>query len=172
MAKKIVKAADVVETQDPVETSVQTEASGLLKEATVGTAALAAALVQAINLTKPVEKKTFATRKPKTPWTSKDGSPKAKLKRAAHQHGMEIDEDKLSNEEIVLFNKLRPGRFLNGLVTVTRRRDRGIDVSYPVKTAAQRLKLVNLFGIRNLAELLTMCANEAANPPKQIEDVD
>lgn len=150
----------------PVETSTETP------EASVGTAALAAALVQAINLTKPVEKKTFATRKAKTPWTPADGSPKPKLKRAAHQHGMEIDEDKLSVEEILLFNKLRPGRFLNGLVTVTRRRDRGIDISYPVKTAAQRLKLVNLFGIRNLTELLAMCVNEAQNPPKQIEDLD
>ena len=141
-------------------------------EASVGTSELAAALVQAINAAKPVEKKTFATRKPKTPWTPKDGSPKTKLKRNAFQHGMEIDEDKLSNDEIALFNKLRPGRFLDGLVTVTRRRDRGIDISYPVKTAAQRLKLVNLFGIRNLAELLAMCINEAQNPKPQAEDLD
>lgn len=141
-------------------------------EASVGTAELAAALVYAINQTKPVEKKTFASRKPKTPWTSTDGTPKVKLKRAAFQHGMEVDEDKLSNEEINLYNKLRPGRFMNGIVTVTRRRDRGIDISYPVKTAAQRLKLVNLFGIRNLTELLAYCVNEAQNPKKEIEEID
>ena len=142
------------------------------KESSVGTSELAAALVQAINATKPIEKKTFATRKPKTPWTSKDGSPKVALKRKAYQHGMAVDDEKLSNDEITLFNKLRPGRFLDGIVTVTRRRDRGIDISYPVKTAAQRLKLVNLFGIRNLAELLAMCVNEAQNPKKEIEELD
>lgn len=155
MAKK--KAAEVVETP---------------KEQVVGTSELAAALVQAINAAKPVEKKTFATRKAKTPWTPKDGAPKLKLKRAAHQHGVELNPDILSNEEIALFNKLRPGRFLDGFVTVTRRRDRGIDIDYPVKTAAQRLKLSNVFGIRDLTELLTRCIDEAENPRPQIEDLD
>lgn len=163
MAKKTV-APPVAETLTPVVASP--------KEVSVGVTDLAAALVQAINLAKPVEKKTFATRKPKTPWTPKDGSPKLALKRAAHQHGMEVDPEKLSNEEIALFNKLRPGRFMDGIVTVTRRRDRGIDISYPVKTAAQRLKLINLFGIRNLTELLQYVVNEAANPKPQIEDLE
>lgn len=142
------------------------------KEPSVGASELAAALVQAINAAKPVEKKTFATRKPKTPWTPPDGVPKVKLKRAAFQHGMEVDEEKLSNEEITLYNKLRPGRFLNGYVFVKRRRDKGIDIDYPIKTAAQRLKLVNQFGIRNLSELLQRCISEAANPPKQIEETE
>ena len=142
------------------------------KEATVGTSELAQALVQAINAAKPVEKKTFATRKSITPWTPKDDSPRLKLKRAAFQHGMEVDPEKLSNEEIALYNKLRPGRFLDGHVVVTRRRDRGIDIDYPVKTASQRLKLVSQFGIRNLAELLERCVSESANPPKQVEEID
>jgi len=142
------------------------------KEASVGTSELAAALVQAINASKPKEKKTFATRVPKTPWTPKDGSPKLKLKRKAFQHGLAVDEGKLSNSEITGFNNLRPGRFLNNLVLVTRRRDKGIDITYPVKTAAQRLKLVNQFGVRNLTELLTMCAEEAKNPKKELEEVE
>lgn len=143
-----------------------------VQETSVGTSELARALVEAINLAKPKEKKNAFNRTVKTPWTPKDGSPKLKLKRAAHQHGMEIDSEKLSNDEIALFNKLRPGRFLDGLVTVTRRRDKGIDITYPVKTAAQRLKLVNQFGIRNLAELLQLCVTEAENPKVQIEDID
>ena len=141
-------------------------------EVSVGSSELAQALVAAINAAKPREKKTFATRKANTPWTPKDGSPKLKLKRAAFQHGMEVDPDKLNNAEIAGFNKLRPGRFLGGHVVVTRRRDKGIDIDYPVKTAAQRLKLVNQFGVRNLTELLTMCVEEAANPKPQIEDQD
>lgn len=143
-----------------------------IPETTVGSSELARALVAAINEAKPKEKKNMFNRVIMTPWTPKDGSPKVKLKRAAFQHGMEIDEDKLDNDEITLFNQLRPGRFLDGFVKVVRRRDRGIDIDYPVKTASQRLKLVNQFGIRNLKELLAYCINEAANPVKQVEDVN
>lgn len=152
-----------------VKTDVGIEA---VKESTVGTSELAAALVQAINATKAVEKKTIANRKPRTPWTPPDGVARLKLKRKAYQHGMLINDDRLSNDEIALFNKLRPGRFLGGNVTVTRRKDRGIDISYPIKTASQRLKLVNLFGIWNLTGLLEACIHEAQNPKPEIEELD
>jgi hypothetical protein len=139
-------------------------------ETSVGMSELAQALVQAIETTKPPQKKTAITRKPNTPWTPKDGSPKLKLKRKMYQHGILIDEDLVSNEEVELLNKLKPGLFLNGHVKVYRRRDRGIDIDYPIKTAAQRLKLVNQFGIRNLAELLQRCISEAENPAQYKHD--
>lgn len=138
----------------------------------VSTDALAEALVKAINLAKPKEKKTAANRVPNTPWTPKDGSPKLKLKRRVHQHGLLLDPDFLTNEQIALFNKLRPGLFLDGHVRVTRRKDRGVDISYPVKTAAQRLRLVNQFGIRSIDELLQRCITEAENPQKDPVDAD
>lgn len=130
----------------------------------VGASELAQALVQAIELTKPAVKKTAVNRKPITPWTPKDGSPKLKLKRKFYQHSMLIDPDYLTNEEIASFNDLRTGTFLDGFVKVTRRRDKGIDITYPIKTAAQRLRLVNQFGIRNLKELLDRCIEEAKHP--------
>jgi len=142
------------------------------KEQSVGLSDLANALVAAINQAKPKEKKNPFNRTVSTPWTPKDGSPRLKLKRKAFQHGMEVDGKKLSNEEVALYNKLRPGRFLGGLVQVKRRRDRGIDIDYPIKTASQRLKLVNQFGIRNLSELLALCIHEADNPKPQLEDLD
>ena len=58
-----------------------------------------------------------------------------------------------------------PERFF-AEVKVVRRRDRGVDIDYPVKTASQRLKLVNQFGIRNFAELLQRCIDEGNNPTK------
>jgi hypothetical protein len=125
---------------------------------------LVEALVQAINTTKPVEKKNPLNRKVNTPWTPKDGSPKLKLKRPAHQHGILINEDILSNEEIDLFNRLKPGDFCNGWVKVTKRRDRGIDIDYKVKTASDKLRLLNQFGIRSISELLQRCIDEASNP--------
>lgn len=139
---------------------------------TVATSELAAALVQAINSTKPVEKKNPFTRKVNTPWTPKDGSKKLKLKRAMYQHGRLIDEAKLSNQEIDLCNKVRTGRFLDNYVTIYRRKDRGIDIDYATKTASQKLRLVNQFGVRNLSELLQMCIDEALAPKKSDYDQD
>ena len=148
MAKKIVDAA-VPATVTPNQTE-----------------ALIAALVAAIQQTKPVEKKTAANRKAVTPWTPKDGSPKLKLKRKCYQHGMPIDGDMITNKEVELLNQLKPGRFLDNWVKVTRRRDRGIDITYPIRTSSQRLKLVNAYGIRNFGELLERCIEEANNPSK------
>ena len=133
---------------------------------TVGTSELTAALIQAINSTKPIEKKNPFNRKVNTPWTPKDGAKKIKLKRKMHQHGRLINEDVLSNAEVDLCNKVRPGRYLDNYVTIYRRRDRGIDIDYPTKTASQRLRLVNQFGIRNLSELLQACIDEALTPKK------
>ena len=126
---------------------------------------LAEALVLAIESTRPQKKNAF-NRKISTPWTPKDGSPKLKLKRKCSQHGLPIDEEVTDNEEIALWNQLRPGVFLDGAVRVNRRKDRGLDLDYPMKTASQRLKLVNQFGIRSLKELLARCIEEANNPRK------
>lgn len=112
---------------------------------------LVQALVQAIQLTKPVEKKNYATRKPRDPWQPKDGSPKHKLLRKMHQHGIIIDPDTIVNEEIDLLNKIKPGRYLNDYVKVYKRKDQGIDIDYPVKTASQRMKL-NSFGIAEVRD--------------------
>lgn len=126
---------------------------------------LAQALIYAIESTRPQKKHAF-NRKVDTPWSPKDGSRKPKLKRNMYQHGLKLDEDLLSAEEIRLMNDLRPGVYLAGIVRVTRRKDRGIDISYPVKTASQRLKLVNQFGVRHLQDLLALCIEESKNPAK------
>ena len=133
---------------------------------------LVAALVQAINATKPVEKKNPVNRKVNTPWTPKDGSPKLKLKRQMYQHSILLDPDMLTNRQIELLNKVKPGTFLDGYVTIRRRRDKGIDIDYKIKTAAQRLRLVNQFGIRDFDELLERCIDEAANPKKFADPED
>lgn len=125
---------------------------------------LANALIQAINATKPPEKKNPFNRRRDTPWTLKNGKVKAKLRRKMSQHGINIDEDKSSDEEIRLLNQVRPGTFLGGSVQVRRRKDRGVDIDYPIKTASQRLRLVNQFGIRSLAELCQALIHEAENP--------
>lgn len=132
---------------------------------------LAAALIKAINITKPKEKINPANRVPRTAWSPPPGVAKAKLKRKSYQHGIPIDPDMITNEEINLLNQLKPGLYCDGWVKVIRRRDRGINVEYPVKTAAQRLRLTSQFGVRNLKELLELLIYQAANP-KTREEVD
>lgn len=131
------------------------------------------ALVEAINQTKAPVKQHAGTRKARNPWMPKDGSPKIALRRKFYQHGIPVDPDMESNETISLMNKVRPGVFLDGYVTVKRRRDRGIDIDYSIKTASLKLKLVNQFGIRSFNELLERVILEADNPEKYgIKDTD
>lgn len=132
---------------------------------TVGVEVLAEALTRAIRATEPLKKKTVSTRKKDTPWTPKDGSPKLKTRRKMYHHGIPIT-NRVSNEEIELLNQVKPGHFCEGFVKVTLRKDRGIDIDYPVKTTSQRLMLVNRFGIRTFSELLQRLINEAADPTK------
>ena len=129
---------------------------------------LVAALVAAIQATKPIEKKNASNRKPGDPWQPKDGSKKLKLKRKMYQHGLLIDPDMSTNEEIELMNQIKPGRYLQDWVKVIRRRDRGIDIDYPVRTSAQRLRLVSQHGIRTFKELLERIIEEGNNPSKYV----
>lgn len=127
---------------------------------------LAQALITAIESTRPPTKKTPFTRKKGSPWDPPDGSPKPKLKRVMMQHGMEINPDQVSSEEIELLNKIKPGRYCGGHIQVTRRKDRSYDIDYPIRTASQRLKLSNKFGITSLTSLLQRLIDEAADPAK------
>ena len=137
---------------------------------------LAQAIVEAIRSTQPITKKTAFTKVSGSPWMPKNGEPRARLKRRAYHHNQLLGDPKepncrLSNEEINLFNQLKPGSYCSGYVKVMRRRDKGIDIDYPIRTASQRLRLVNDFGIRSFAELLQKCVTEAAAPKTvQIED--
>lgn len=147
--------------------------AAVASDVTASQKALADAFVQAIERTRPPEKKTVATRKPNTPWSPKNGEPRTKMKRKFYQHGLLIDE-KVTNETIALLNQIKPGSYCEGWVQVKLRKDRGIDVDYPVRTASQRLKLVNQFGIRNFDELLQRIIDERNNPTKyrRPDDID
>ncbi len=138
---------------------------------------LVSALIQAIQATKPIEKKTVASFKSRGAFNP-DGSPRPKLKRKSYHHGVLLNKDNgkevLTNEEIELFNKIRPGVYCDGDIKVIRRRDRGIDIDYPIKTASQRMKIINNHGIRSFKELLERLILEAENPQnyKKVEDDD
>jgi predicted CopG family antitoxin len=148
-----------------------TEAATQKLDPTAAQQALADAFVAAIERTRPPEKKTILTRKSQTPWTPKDGSPRLKMKRKFYHHGMLISEN-VTNAEIELLNQVKPGRYCDGFVIVTLRKDRGIDVDHPIRTASQRLRLVNNYGIRSFSELLQRIIDEKNNPSKYRSALD
>lgn len=133
---------------------------------------IATAFKEAMESAKPPQKKTIFTREKQTPWTPPPGQPKLKLKRKMHLHGIPLRETYHSNEEIALMNKLRPGSYLDDYVKVYKRNDKGLNIDYPAKTTAQRLKLVNRFGISSLKNLLERIVDEASRPKKSEFDLD
>lgn len=126
---------------------------------------------QAIEQARPQKKNPF-NRKVNTPWMPKDGKPKLKLKRKMYQHGLLIDPDKCTNEEIDLLNKIRPGLYCDNFIRVIRRRDKGVNIEWPIKTPDQRQRLSTQYGLRNLVEVLQRCIEEANNPKKSDFDLD
>lgn len=129
-------------------------------EQSVGVNDLAAALVQAINLTKPKAKKAPGVDyDPKNPWSPKPGEPRAKMKRKAYIHGI-AQGDQWPNSTIELFNQIRPGTYINGLVKITRRRDKGINLDWAFKSPEQRLRLLMAGGFTSLDQILQACLTE------------
>lgn len=146
--------------------------SAKIQEPQTQASELAQALREVVEAVKPAEKKNIFTRKANTPWTPKDGAPKLKLKRKIYQHGIPLNAKRLTNEQIALCNKLRPGEYFDGWVKVNRRRDKGIDIDYPVRTRQQSLKLVSTYGVRSFTELLQKLVEEGAKPRKSEFDLD
>ncbi len=147
------------------------------QEASVGISELAAALVQAIETTRPPQKKTVFNRKKVNPWTPTDGSPKiTSFKRPMYHHGIPINPKTTTNQNCVLLDQVKPGVYCNGHVRVTKRKDQGYDIDYPIRTAAQRLKLINQFGITSFTSLLQRLIDERKDPkryaPPGEEDLD
>ena len=151
----------VVEAAPEASETPQEAVSG--SDQSAATRQLAAALTEALKAAKGPEKKNVFTRSIGRPWWPKDGK-RLKMNRVFLQHGIPIE--RVSNEVIELLNQIRPGWYCEGHVKVTLRKDRAMDITYPVKTAAQRLKLVNQFGIRSFKELLERIVDEHKNPTR------
>lgn len=160
-----------VEVQEDLSSSVP-------EEQKFGLAELAQALTQALLAAQPPQKKTAATRKKANPWMPKDGSPKImKLKRPMYHHGIPINPKTTFNEDCLLLDKIKPGVYCQGHVRVTKRKDGGLDIDYPIRTASQRLKLSSQFGITSFNGLLQRLIDERNDPrryakPEDLDDLD
>ena len=144
----------------------------------IGIDVLAAALTQALKDAQPVQKKTVANRIKKNPWSPKDGSPKIlKFRRPMYHHGIELNPKKIFNEDCLLLDKIKPGTYCGGWIRVTKRKDNGLDIDYPIRTASQRLKLGSQFGITSFNSILHRIVDERNDPrkyakPEDLDDLD
>jgi hypothetical protein len=119
----------------------------------------------------PVKRVPWAKFKTRSPFNP-TGNKKRKLTRRCYQNGFPMNIKKLHDEEIVMLNKVVPGRYMNGLVTLIQVQNGGntdLHIVYENKSFDQRLALKSEF--RNLKEMLSICLDEAKTRKETIVTV-
>lgn len=120
------------------------------------------AVIEAIKSLVPQQQVSFAK------FTTKSSfNPTGKrrtMKRICYQNGYRCNVKTLFDEEIALIERLKPGRYINNLVTVTLERnpDGGEDkvyIHYSNSTPDQRMNFKNY--VRSFVSLLRKCVNES-----------
>ena len=165
MAKKSVDTAENFQLTDDEKAAILAARQRTTPETPkFGVDDLAKALAAAIESTRPPQKKTPFNR-PK-PWEEK----KPKFKRTWYQHGMEITPRQVSAEAIELMNIAKPGIYVKGLVRIIKMKDRSYNITWPVATSAQRLRVIQEAGA-TFEDILKRCIAEKADP-KQFRGPD
>jgi hypothetical protein len=118
---------------------------------------LAQAIKLAVEETAPVKQVHVSQYRGKTPWnpTGKKAHERPKLRGEFYQNGQRMFEDRLTEQEIGLLNKIRPGRYVNRKVEVIERQSNGeiaVEIRYSNATPDLRSELKN--ECRNLVEML------------------
>ena len=152
------------EEREAIKAIRERKASGAAPQ--VGISELAQALVTAIEITRPKQKVHAYQRKRTCPICKQDPKTHIKLKRIWYQHGgIEMDPKIFCNEALELLNQVKPGVYCKGLVRVNKRKDRAYDISWPVATSAQRLRVMNEAG-NTFEAILRRCIEEHADPAR------
>ena len=114
----------------------------------------------------PVKQVNRANRVPKTPWNPEGKKVRATLRCRMTQNDTRIGESRLSEEEINLFNQLKPGKYQGGNWVVTATNKDGVEtlnLYIPNKTMSDRYKMKGIAGTRGLAGILDVIIAEAAS---------
>lgn len=130
----------------------------------VSTSQLADAIVSAVRETQPPRKITFAERKARSPFNP-SGNKKRVLSRVMYQNGTRLMVNRLHDEEISLLNQLKPGKFVNGLVTVVEK-DKGAEQEIHIfyKSALPDDRMALKGEVKDFKEMLRRCVSEAKAP--------
>lgn len=120
------------------------------------------ALIETLKSIMPLQQVPFARFKTRS---SFNPSGKRRLmKRICYQNGYRCNVKTLFDEEISLIERLKPGRYIQNLVTVTLERSGDSDedkvhIHYSNRTPDQRMTFKN--HVRSFVSLLRKCVNEA-----------
>lgn len=130
-----------------------------------------AGAIQTLADSQPVKRVPWSKFKTRSPFNP-TGNKKRKLTRRIYQNGYPVNIKKLFDEEIAMFNKIEPGRYMEGLVTIVKVQTGGntdLHVVYNNKSFDQRLALKSNF--RNLREMLSICLDEMKQRGKTVVTV-
>lgn len=89
---------------------------------------------------------------PNSPWNPEGKRVRAKFSRPTFLHGIDLNSLTLFEEEIELFNQLKPGRYIDRKVEVRLTQDGSIDLSWPGAKNDARIEMYSRFP--TLASLL------------------
>lgn len=132
-----------------------------MAEAIVDVKELAQAIKAAVEETAPIKQVHISRYSAVTPFNPTGKKVRTKLNCNFTQNGARVNIARLTDEELELINKLKPGRFFERRVEVVERIENGerdIDIRYNNATNEQRMENKNLF--RNLRELLQGCVDQ------------
>lgn len=109
-----------------------------------------------------------------SPWNpeGKKASERTRFKRPTFQNGRQLFESTLTEQEIDLFNRLKPGRYGpdRRFVVIVRANDRAVQLRYPCKTLEERMENSAYAAGEGIAGILKKLVAEAedrkANPAK------
>jgi hypothetical protein len=136
---------------------------------------LAAAIVSATNANREKKQVPYGQHNVKSK-LNPTGSRNRRLKTPVLQNGNRIDVNFIDDEAIELLSHIKPGRYLDRLVTVVQMEDdisgeKGvIDIRYRTKTADQRMAIGNRIGPEGFNGLLKMIIAEHAATEKKSKD--
>jgi hypothetical protein len=120
-------------------------------------------IVQTMQKMVPPRKVTYAEYKPRTPFNPSGNRNRRAPSRVVYQNGGRVNPRMLFDEEIKLLDQLRPGRYLDKLVTVrevegTEGAPNELHIEYAYRTPDQRLALATR--VRSLVAMLRQIVNE------------
>lgn len=114
----------------------------------------------------PIPQQSMAQAKHITPWNPTGAKMRPRLKRRVFQNGHPLSDGRLHDEEILLLNGLKPGRYRNRQWLVLERDMEGtssLHLYIPDATEAQRLENARL-APRGLADVLLLIHEEMKTP--------
>lgn len=82
---------------------------------------------------------------PVTPWNPEGKRNRVALTRMTYQHGQLVNPFQMTEEEIVLANQLKPGRYYDRKIEVHRTEDGGINLTYHLGKVHERMELARQF---------------------------